>query len=156
MKNLILIAFTILSLNLFGQGLGIESNFYSANVPEMTSWTEMKNYWENEVKTLNAKIASNEKNSELIYKLAIAKHNAGEQNLLELIKLLDKAILINPNKPKYYAVRGIIKYNWGAWSKNYDIGQGCPDVKKAIAMGLPEDLKKSESIVGVLEHPSCK
>ena len=155
MKHLILIGFFTLSLNFFGQGIGIESSFYSSNVPEMKTWDIIKKYWEKEVQNLNVKIKSDNNNSELLYKLAIARHNSNEQDLLELIKLLDKAISINPNRPKYYAVRGIIKYNWGAWSKEYDIGQGCPDVKKAIKMGLSKDLKSSESMVSVLEHPSC-
>jgi hypothetical protein len=156
MKNLILIGLIVLSLNLFGQGLGIESQFYSSNVPEMKTWDDIKKYWEKEIQNLNVKIKSDKNNPELIYKLVVAKHNSGEQNLVELIKQLDKAISINPNRPKYYAVRGIIKYNWGAWSPDYDIGEGCPDVKKAIKMGLSKNLKSSESIVGVLEHPSCK
>lgn len=156
MKHLILIGFIALNLNFFGQGLGIESTFYSSNVPEMKTWNDIKKYWEKEIQNLNVKIKSDKNNPELIYKLVIAKHNSNEQNLIGLIKQLDKAISTNPNRPKYYAVRGIIKYNWGAWSPDYDIGKGCPDVKKAIKIGLSKDLKSSESIIGVLAHPSCK
>lgn len=156
MKNLILLIALLGTINLFGQGYGIETNFYSSEVPEMKTWDEMKQYWEGEVKSQNAKIEANKNDPELLYKLAIARHNTNEQNLLELIDLLNKAITLKSNEPKYYAVRGIIKYNWGAWSQDYDIGESCSDIKKSISMGLSKELKSNESIVGILKHPSCK
>lgn len=156
MKSLLIILAITCSVFSFSQGYGIEDNFYPSQVRELDSWYEIKRFWESEIDRISKEIKIRRDNSELLYQLAIARHNANEQNLIELIELLDKAISMNPKKAKYYAVRGIIKYNWGAWSPDYDIGEGCPDIKKSIALGLSGKLKENESIVGILGHPSCK
>ena len=146
----------LVGLNGFGQGLGIENEFYSSEVPTLKGWDNIKAFWKGEIVKLEQEIQKKGNKPELIYKLTIAKYNSGEQDLMSLIKALDKAISLNSKKSNYYAVRGIIKYSWGAYSPSYDIGEGCPDIKKSIRMGLANNLKNSESIKGVLSHPSCK
>ena len=71
------------------------------------------------------------------------------------IDMLDLAIAQEPTNANFHAVRGIIKYNWGAWSYDYDIGEGCLDIRKAISLGLSITITNSETITGILDHPSC-
>lgn len=147
-----------ISLLLFGnhslsQGYGVGIEFYPNPIRETKLLDQ--SFWNKKVKKLSRKHSRSPNNAELIYKLAIAKSYVLTNDLTDIIVLLDKAINLDSTQAKYYAVRGIVKYDWGAYSPDYDISEGCPDIKKALEFGLIEKLKRNEAINGILNHPSC-
>ena len=149
----LLAAFTF---SVSGQGFNIEPNFYTAAVPETGTWKETKAFWDNEVVRLKAKNVQGKAKADVLYALAIALHESGTNDMLELIALLDTAIEMNPLEAKYYAVRGIVKYNWGGYSPDYDLSEGCPDIEKAKTLGLPREMLANESMTDIPKHPNCK
>lgn len=140
---------------LWGQSLEIEDAFYPKKLPEMTSWRAIESYWEGEIKQIESQMKYRKPTPELLYRMVIARHNIGDENLLELIEIMDNAITLNPDNPKYFAVRGILKFNWGAYSESFGIESACPDIQKAIGMDLPIELQKSSSIRRIQSHRAC-
>jgi hypothetical protein len=135
------------------QSYGVGQEFYSDSIPE--GKLHSQDYWKEKTNELSKENEESPNNPMLMYKLAIAKSHVMSIDLMESIHLLDKAIKIDSTQAKFYAVRGIIKYDWGAYSPDYDIAEGCPDIRKSLEMGLEERLKTNEVIIGILKHPSC-
>ena len=151
----LLISLIVFALNCNAQGYGISNKFYIKQVSEKNSFSDA--YWKKQVKKLSRKSQKNPDNSEYLYALAIAKQRIFDaRDAQESIKLLNKAIELDSTKAKYYAVRGIIKYDWGVWSQEYTPSDGCIDINKAIELGLSEELKNDEAIIGIPTHPNCK
>jgi hypothetical protein len=137
----------------FAQGFGVGVEFYPDQIPQGKEYDQK--YWKKKVKQNNRKCRKYPNNETLLYKCAIAKSYILTNDMTEIIDLLDRAIQLDSLQPKFYAVRGIIKYDWGAYSPDYDIAEGCPDIRKALEMDLEEKLKHNEAINGILNHPSC-
>jgi hypothetical protein len=152
------IVLAIIAIILFGQftlaqGYGIGIEFYPDPIPEGKLFNQ--DFWEKKVKKLARKSRKSPNDARLLYKLAIAKGYVITNDMTDIIMLLDSAIEVDSTQAKFYAVRGIVKYDWGAYSPDFDIAEGCPDIRKALEMGLKENLKSNEAINGILNHPSC-
>jgi hypothetical protein len=154
-RPFIIICLLVLPAISLAQGYGVSSNFY---IKRVSKKKESNNaYWERQVKKLSNKYLNDSLNTEILYGLAIAKSRIFDtRDAQESINLLDKAIVLDSLNAKYYAVRGIIKYDWGIWSKEYTPSDGCEDINKAIDLGLSAKLKDNEAIIGILNHPNCK
>lgn len=147
------IAVLIFGHLLIAQGYGIGYEFYPDSLPQDKLYDQY--FWDKEVEELILECRESPSDATLLYKLAIAKSYIMNDDLTEIILLLDQAIEIDSTQARFYAVRGIVKYDWGAYSPDYDIAEGCPDVRKALEMDLEEKLKRNEAINGILNHPSC-
>ena len=152
------IALVTIALLLFGQfasaqGYGIEYDFYPDPIPKEKLYDQ--DFWKKKVENLTRKSQESPNDATLLYKLALAKSYVMTNYKTDIILLLDRVIEIDSTQAKFYAVRGIVKYNWGAYSPDYDIAEGCPDIRKALEVGLEEKLRSSEAIRGILNHPSC-
>jgi hypothetical protein len=154
-RDYVLIWLLSLPVLSFGQGYGVSSEFY---IKRVSKKNEINNeYWEKQIKKLSRKYSKDSLNPEILYGLAITKSRVFDsRDAQESIDLLNKAIAIDNSKAKYYAVRGIIKYDWGVWSKEYSPNDGCNDIKKALEIGFEPKLQKNDAIIGILYHPDCK
>ncbi len=155
LTKFILISFLLPFIS-FGQGYSIPSELYTEK--DFDSIERKSDFYGTEKSILSDSILedTSKTNADILYRMAIILHETGEQNLMICIKMLDMAISQNPSNANYYAVRGIIKYNWGAWSPDYDISEGCSDINNAISLGISTRIRNSETITGILRHPSCK
>jgi len=154
-RNIIIIYLLVLPALSIAQGYGVSSDFY---IKKVTKKKEFDNqFWEKQVKKLSRKHSRDSLNPDVLYGLAIAKSRIFDsRDAQESIDLLDRAIAIDSSNAKYFAVRGIIKYDWGVWSEEYTPSDGCEDINKAIDLGLSEKLKQDVAIIGILKHPNCK
>jgi|SRR5690554_1225814 len=153
--KIVLVTMIIILLGQFtlAQGYGVKQDFYPDSIPEGKLYDQ--DFWKEKSEVLSKESEESPNDPMLLYKLAIAKSNVMSNDLTDVILLLDKAIEIDSTQAKIYAVRGIIKYDWGAYSPDYDISEGCPDIRKSLEMGLEDRLKNNEAIIGILNHPSC-
>ncbi|XOV66280.1 MAG: hypothetical protein ACFHU9_11640 [Fluviicola sp.] len=135
-----------------GQGYGVDDIFYPYRVKKAKSLDT--SFWEKQAKKLSRK-AKKKKGAELLCALAIAKTHINSNDLTESINLLDQAIQLDSLNAEYYAVRGIIKYDWGVYSQDYNVSESCSDILKALELGLDSTLHNNTAIAGILSHPAC-
>lgn len=140
---------------LLAQSFNIERNFYFENFDTTMLCADENLFWKSEAQSLESSLQTDSSQADLYYKLAIATEYVGIQDGLYIVGLLDKAISIDSTQAKYYAVRSIIKINWAQYVYEYDIAEGCADMKVAVQIGLPSYLLNNESVQGILKYYYC-